>query len=81
MRGVQARLHLGFYSGGKFDLPQIRKLDGELLELERSCARKDFRDTLNSPHFFLSGRSCFRPGRDGSLVDLNPRHAQSLGNC
>jgi L-ornithine Nalpha-acyltransferase len=42
--GSQARRHIGFYSEKEFDLTRIKELDGELLELGRSCARKDFRD-------------------------------------
>jgi putative hemolysin len=42
--GSQARRHIGFYSEKEFDLTSIKKLDGELLELGRSCARKDYRD-------------------------------------
>jgi L-ornithine Nalpha-acyltransferase len=44
LRGSQALRHIGFYSEKEFDLSRIRKLDGELMELGRSCARKDFRD-------------------------------------
>ncbi|HXG49822.1 MAG TPA: GNAT family N-acyltransferase [candidate division Zixibacteria bacterium] len=42
--GSQARRHIGFYSEKEFDLSNIKKLGGELLELGRTCARKDFRD-------------------------------------
>jgi L-ornithine Nalpha-acyltransferase len=49
MRGAQARRHIGFYSAKEFDLSGIMKLDGELLELGRSCARKDFRDRALIP--------------------------------
>jgi L-ornithine Nalpha-acyltransferase len=49
MRGVQARTHIGFYSEKEFDLSTIKSLDGELLELGRSCARKDFRDRALIP--------------------------------
>jgi putative hemolysin len=49
MRGAQARAHIGFYSEKEFDLSRIRRLDGELLELGRSCARKDFRDRALIP--------------------------------
>ena len=49
MRGAQARRHIGFYSEKEFDLAQIKKLDGELMELGRSCARKDFRDRALIP--------------------------------
>ena len=49
MRGAQARQHFGFYSEKEFDLSQIKKLDGELLEFGRSCARKDFRDRALLP--------------------------------
>lgn len=44
LRGAQARRHIGFYSEKEFDLCRIKQLDGELMELGRSCARKDFRD-------------------------------------
>jgi L-ornithine Nalpha-acyltransferase len=44
LRGEQARRNIGFYSEKEFDLSRIKQLDGELLELGRSCARKDFRD-------------------------------------
>ncbi len=49
MRGAQARRQIGFYSAKEFDLTQIMKLDGELMELGRSCARKDFRDRALIP--------------------------------
>jgi L-ornithine Nalpha-acyltransferase len=49
MRGSQAREHIGFYSEKEFDLSQIKLLDGELMELGRSCARKDFRDRALIP--------------------------------
>jgi putative hemolysin len=42
--GSEARKHSGFYSEQEFNLENIKKLDGELLELGRSCAHKDFRD-------------------------------------
>lgn len=49
MRGAQARRHIGFYSEKEFDLTHIKQLDGELMELGRSCARKDFRDRALIP--------------------------------
>lgn len=49
MRGAQARRHIGFYSEKEFDLARIKKLDGEVMELGRSCARKDFRDRALIP--------------------------------
>lgn len=49
MRGAQARQHLGFYSEKEFDLSRIKDLNGELLELGRSCARKDYRDRALLP--------------------------------
>jgi putative hemolysin len=49
LRGPQARAHIGFYSEKEFDLSQIKLLDGELMELGRSCARKDFRDRALIP--------------------------------
>ncbi|MSP38673.1 MAG: GNAT family N-acetyltransferase [Deltaproteobacteria bacterium] len=47
--GSQARRHIGFYSEKEFDLSRIKMLDGELLELGRSCARKDYRDRALVP--------------------------------
>ena len=44
LHGEQARRNIGFYSEKEFDLTRIKQLDGELLELGRSCARRDFRD-------------------------------------
>jgi putative hemolysin len=49
LRGAEARRHIGFYSEKEFDLTRIKQLDGELLELGRSCARKDFRDRALIP--------------------------------
>jgi L-ornithine Nalpha-acyltransferase len=42
--GSRAERNVGFYSEHEFNLQNIKKLSGELLELGRSCARKDFRD-------------------------------------
>ena len=42
--GSEARRHFGFYSEREFNLENIKKLSGELLELGRSCAHKDYRD-------------------------------------
>lgn len=47
--GSQARRHFGFYSEREFDLENIKKLSGELLELGRSCAHKDYRDKTLIP--------------------------------
>lgn len=47
--GFQARKHFGFYSEREFNLENIKKLSGELLELGRSCARKDYRDKALIP--------------------------------
>jgi L-ornithine Nalpha-acyltransferase len=47
--GSQARKTIGFYSEHEFDLNRIKRLDGELLELGRTCARKDFRDKALIP--------------------------------
>jgi putative hemolysin len=49
LRRSQARQHIGFYSEKEFDLSRIKLLDGELMELGRSCARKDFRDRALIP--------------------------------
>lgn len=42
--GSKARRHFGFYSEREFRLENIKKVNGELLELGRSCAHKDYRD-------------------------------------
>jgi putative hemolysin len=47
--GAQAKNKIGFYSEREFNLEKIKRLDGELLELGRSCARKDFRDKALIP--------------------------------
>jgi L-ornithine Nalpha-acyltransferase len=44
MLGSTARKNFGFYSEREFRLENIKRLDGELLELGRSCAHKDYRD-------------------------------------
>lgn len=49
LRGSQARRNIGFYSEKEFDLSGIKNLDGEVMELGRSCARKDFRDRALIP--------------------------------
>lgn len=49
MLGSQARTSIGFYSEQEFNLERIKRLDGELLELGRTCARKDFRDKALIP--------------------------------
>jgi putative hemolysin len=47
--GSQAKNQIGFYSEREFNLDNIKGLEGELLELGRSCARKDFRDKALIP--------------------------------
>ncbi len=42
--GSEAKRRFGFYSEKEFQLERIKKLRGELLELGRSCAHKDYRD-------------------------------------
>jgi len=41
--GSEARKHAGFYSERDFDLEKIKRLRGGLLELGRSCVRKEYR--------------------------------------
>jgi len=41
--GSHVRDHFGFYSESEFDLKNIRRQSGELLELGRSCVHKDYR--------------------------------------
>ncbi len=47
--GSRAKKNIGFYSEREFDLDRIKDLDGEILELGRSCARRDFRDKALIP--------------------------------
>ena len=47
--GSNARKNIGFYSEREFNLENIKKLDGEFLELGRSCTRRDFRDKALIP--------------------------------
>ncbi|HWO42562.1 MAG TPA: GNAT family N-acyltransferase [Candidatus Eisenbacteria bacterium] len=49
LHGARARAHIGFYSEREFNLENIKRLDGELLELGRTCARKDFRERALIP--------------------------------
>jgi putative hemolysin len=49
LRGAQARQNIGFYSEKEFDLSRVKALEGELLELGRSCSRRDFRDRALIP--------------------------------
>ena len=43
LRGEKAREGKGFYSEQEFDLSAVKRLDGELLEVGRSCIHKDYR--------------------------------------
>jgi putative hemolysin len=63
LRGSQARRHIGFYSEKEFDLSRIKSLDGELLELGRSCARRDFRDRALIPLMWEAIREQVRKHR------------------
>ena len=49
LRGAQSASSHRLYSEKEFDLTRIKTLDGELMELGRSCARKDFRDRALIP--------------------------------
>ena len=42
--GSNAGRNFGFYSENEFDLRNIKSLDGELLELGRSCVHREYRD-------------------------------------
>jgi putative hemolysin len=42
--GAQARRHFGFYAEREFDLANLKRLSGELLELGRTCIHRDYRD-------------------------------------
>lgn len=42
--GEAASRHHGFYSETKFNLNAVKRLDGGLLEVGRSCVHKDYRD-------------------------------------
>jgi putative hemolysin len=52
--GSRARSTIGFYSEHEFNLERIKRLDGELLELGRTCARRDFRDQALIPLMWRS---------------------------
>jgi L-ornithine Nalpha-acyltransferase len=76
--GSRARKNVGFYSEREFNLDKIKMLDGELLELGRSCARKDFRDRALIPlmwesiaQYVKSHRVRFLFGC-GSLYTMDP---------
>src|SRR5262245_53848641 len=49
LRGSQAERHIGFYSENEFDLSNLKRLNGETLELGRSCIAATHRSfaTLN----------------------------------
>jgi L-ornithine Nalpha-acyltransferase len=49
LRGSQAERHIGFYSENEFDLSNLKRLEGETLELGRSCIAASHRSyaTLN----------------------------------
>jgi L-ornithine Nalpha-acyltransferase len=49
LRGSQAERHIGFYSENEFDLSNLKQLNGETLELGRSCIAATHRSfgTLN----------------------------------
>src|SRR5215475_1928117 len=49
LRGSQAERHIGFYSENEFDLSNLKRLRGEMLELGRSCIAASHRSfaTLN----------------------------------
>src|SRR5262244_2693023 len=49
LRGSQAERHIGFYSENEFDLSNLKRLRGEMLELGRSCVAASHRSfaTLN----------------------------------
>jgi len=49
LRGSQAKRHIGFYSENEFELSNLKRLGGEMLELGRSCIAATHRSfgTLN----------------------------------
>src|SRR5262249_42004034 len=49
LRGSQAKRHIGFYSENEFDLSNLKRASGEMLELGRSCIAATHRTfgTLN----------------------------------
>ncbi len=42
--GTNAKRHIGFYSEREFDLQNVKKLRGEMLELGRTCVHNAYRD-------------------------------------
>ena len=82
--GSQARKHIGFYSEREFNLKNIKSLNGELLELGRSCARRDFRDKALIPlmweaiaHFVKRHRVRFLFGC-ASLYTMDPKEVSEF---
>lgn len=47
--GSTAKGEIGFYAEKEFNLEKIKRLEGELLELGRTCAHRDFRDRALIP--------------------------------
>jgi len=50
--GSEARKHFGFYSEREFNLQRIKELEGEQLEMGRTCAHKDYRDKAMLLHMW-----------------------------
>jgi len=78
--GSHARKHIGFYSEREFILENIKKLSGEVLELGRSCARKDFRDRALIPLMWETIAQYVKNHRVrylfgcGSIYTMDPGH-------
>jgi putative hemolysin len=84
LRGSEARRNIGFYSEKEFELSRIKKLDGELMELGRSCARKDFRDRALIPLMWEAIREQVRKYNVrylfgcGSLYTIDPAEVSEI---
>lgn len=84
LRGSAARRNIGFYSEKEFELSRIKELDGELMELGRSCARKDFRDRALIPLMWEAIREQVRKYNVrylfgcGSVYTTNPAEVSAV---
>jgi putative hemolysin len=77
--GSQARKSIGFYSEREFDLEKIKQLDGEFLELGRTCARKDFRDRALIPLMWETIAQYIRTHSVRFLFGCGSLYTTSLG--
>lgn len=79
--GSQASRGFGFYAEREFHLENIKRLDGELLELGRSCAHRDYRVKALIPFMWQAIAGYVKAHRVrylfgcASLYTMDPREA------